>query len=238
MVIIGSARIDENGKLFGGIPGDQKQKNIPDKLGEVSMQAFYIHSKGWYIIRPKDPKVAIKISASMINACNNIYVGYNQYKRLDILKDGTNSKKPTSCDCSSLIRQCIKEASGKDPGNFTTENLISILNKTNLFERKKAYKSGMILYTGDILVTKTKGHVVCVVDGAARTINNDEYYPVYSGSTTSIVTALNAIGENDVSYTHRSKIAKVNEILSYSGTSAQNLYMLNLLKQGNLKKSN
>ena len=38
-VIIGSARIDERGKISGGAAGDQTGS-------EVSTQAFYVHSKG------------------------------------------------------------------------------------------------------------------------------------------------------------------------------------------------
>ena len=53
-IMIGSARIDERGKISGGSAGDQKQKSLTnDTVGEVSMQTMYTHSKGWYIIRPR-----------------------------------------------------------------------------------------------------------------------------------------------------------------------------------------
>ena len=45
-IIIGSARIDSKGNLSGDIPGDQKQKEVPDYSGEVSLQDFYVHKKG------------------------------------------------------------------------------------------------------------------------------------------------------------------------------------------------
>ena len=61
------------------------------------------------------------------------------------------------------------------------------------------------------------------------------YYKKYTGSSGSIVTALNAIGVNS-SYAYREKIAKANGISGYAGTATQNTKMVNLLKQGKLKK--
>lgn len=167
--IIGSARIDERGKATGGKPGDQKQKSTPDYKGEVSMQNFYVSSKGWYILRAKNPAVASSIALSMTIACNNPNIGYNQARRLDIIKAGTHATSPTSCDCSSLVRQCVREA-GVEVGNFTTANEASVLTATGQFD-KYVYTKGSQLYLGDILVTKTKGHTVIVTSGATRNTN-------------------------------------------------------------------
>ena len=168
-IMIGSARIDENGKTLGGKNGDQKQTDIPDNKGEVSLQKFYVHSKGWYVFRAKKPEHAKGIATSMERACNNSNIGYDQSKRLEIIKNKTTTGIPTSCDCSSLVRQCILEATGIDPGNFTTANEPAALEKTGLFEDKKIYKAGAELCTGDILVTRTKGHTAIVTSGTART---------------------------------------------------------------------
>ncbi len=168
-VIIGSARIDERGKLSGGTAGDQKQKSSTnDTVGEVSMQNFYIHTKGWYILRPKDSNIANKIATNMRIACNNSNIGYDQGNRLGIVTYSINTKVKTECDCSSLVRECIREASGRDPGNFTTANEASVLEASGLFKKRKIYTPGTALYTGDVLVTKTKGHTVIVVSGASR----------------------------------------------------------------------
>ena len=167
--IIGSARIDEHGKATGGKAGDQKQKTSPDYKGEVSMQNFYVSSKGWYILRAKNPDIASKIALAMTIACNNPNIGYNQARRLDIIKAGTHATSPTSCDCSSLVRQCVRE-SGIEVGNFTTANEASVLAATGHFE-KLTYKTGTTLYLGDILVTKTKGHTVVVTSGNTRSQN-------------------------------------------------------------------
>lgn len=50
-LVVGSARIDESGHISGGKPGDQTGN-------EVSTQAYYVHSKGWYCLRPKSITVA------------------------------------------------------------------------------------------------------------------------------------------------------------------------------------
>lgn len=159
---IGSARIDERGKALGGSAGDQKQKTAPDYKGEVSMQNFYVHSKGWYILRPKDAKIGEKMAQAMKQACNNPNIGYDQNQRLGIIKYGTLTKEKTECDCSSLVRQCVIEASGKDPGNFTTMNEAQALIGTRMFDRL-SYDPGTVLKLGDVLVTKSKGHTAIVV---------------------------------------------------------------------------
>lgn len=158
---IGSARIDENGKITGGKAGDQTGK-------EVSTQAMYTHSKGWHVLSPKSDSVANGMASAMLRACNNSNIGYDQNERLGIIKNGTGSTVKTECDCSSLVRQCIKEASGKDVGNFNTANEKQVLEDSGLFEPAVAYKAGMKLYDGDVLVTKTKGHTAIVVDGESR----------------------------------------------------------------------
>lgn len=167
-IIIGSARIDERGKASGGAAGDQKQTAKPDYNGEVSMQVFYIHTKGWYILRPIKDDHAEAISSNMVDACNNMNLGYDQGQRLGVVTNGIHSKKKTECDCSSLVRECVKEATGKDPGNFTTYDEADKLEATGLFEKRKKYTTGTTLYTGDVLVTCTKGHTVVVTAGAAR----------------------------------------------------------------------
>lgn len=164
MATIGSARIDERGKATGGQKGDQKQTSTPDFKGEVARQDFYVSKQGWIILRPKDRTHAEKIAYAMIKACDNPNVGYSQSDRYAILADGTASKRPTNCDCTSLVRECVKEGTGKDPGDFYTGNEVQILMKTGLFDQME-YVKGMVLLTGDILVTKAKGHTVIVTSG-------------------------------------------------------------------------
>lgn len=160
---IGSARHDENGKYSGGDAGDQTGT-------EVSTQAFYNHSKGWYVIRPIKASHAKKLASKMKSACSNSHIGYDQNQRLGIVTHGISTTTDTECDCSSLVRVCVKEATGKDPGNFTTATEVSMLEATGLFKTKFKYvsQSQTPLYNGDILCTCTKGHTAIVTSGNPR----------------------------------------------------------------------
>ena len=64
--------------------------------------------------------------------------------------------------------------------------------------------------------------------------NQEYFFSSYSGG--SIVDALKNIGV-DSSYNHRNKLAEENGITDYHGTYEQNIYLLNLLKTGKLKKA-
>lgn len=186
-IYIGSARHDENGKYTGGAAGDSTQQATPDYAGEVSMQAMYTHSKGWYILRPKTAELANKLASAMTAACNNANIGYCQGHRSGVVTQvksaGSLAKitVKTEADCSSLVRACCIEA-GFDPGDFTTTTEVDKLTATGKFEAKQAYVSQAKtpLYNGDVLVTKTKGHTVIVVSGNPR-----------SGTTTTTTTTTN-----------------------------------------------
>lgn len=233
MAIIGSARIGENGKVTGGQPGDQT-------ASEVSTQNFYVHSKGWYILRPKNPEIASKLAEGMLVACNNQNIGYNQNERLSIIKDGVWSTKKTNADCSSLVRACCIYA-GFDPGNFTTSNEVSTLGKCGKFEAKIKYinEASTPLRAGDVLVTCTKGHTVIVLEGTK--IVQSGYYPKYNGKSTSIDAVLKEIGvpvEYYGSVANRKEFVKKQggDYNNYSGAYLQNLYIINLAKAGKLRR--
>lgn len=175
--IIGSARIDEHGKATGGTAGDQKQTSTPDTKGEVSMQNFYVSSKGWNIVRAKDFSVAKTMSELMKDACNNPNIGYSQSDRYGIHKAGIYSKTPTNCDCSSLVREIVWEALNHDPGDFNTSNEVSVLVNTGSFVSMPFTKESDLM-AGDILVTKTKGHTVIVVSADANTGTPTSHIPM------------------------------------------------------------
>ena len=110
-VYIGSARGDENGKAHGGKAGDQNGGK------EVSTQAWYKHSKGWRVFRPKDPTKAKKIAEAMRVICADNHVGYDQYERNTLYNflskngfDIHNITKNVETDCSALVRVCCKYA--------------------------------------------------------------------------------------------------------------------------------
>lgn len=176
-IIIGSARADENYKYNNGRRGDQRQKSSYDTTGEVSMQDFYVHKLGWYILRPRSKTIAKGLAKSMEDACNNEHIGYSQNDRYSILNSRYKNKligKGVNCDCSSLVRKCIIDAANRDVGDFSTVNEADVLEKSGLFEKRKTYKPGVKLYSGDVLVTTSKGHTVIVVSGEERKGNDDE----------------------------------------------------------------
>ena len=70
---------------------------------------------------------------------------------------------------------------------------------------------------------------------AAAPSNTSDYYPKYEGTSNSISDALKSLGI-DNSKANRTIIANKNNIPNYKGTSAQNIQLLTLLKQGKLLK--
>lgn len=167
-IIIGNAVHDENGKATNGKRGDQLQKTTDDYSGEVKLQNFYMNKKGWFILRPKKASMAKTMALLMKAACNNKNIGYSQNDRDDITKKGIDTKTPTNCDCSSLVGEVVREASGKNIPDFYTGNEVEVLEKTGLFEPVREYRDGTTLYTGDVIVTKTKGHTAIIVEGMPR----------------------------------------------------------------------
>lgn len=165
-IIVGSARIDEHGNISGGAAGDQTGR-------EVSTQSFYMHSLGWYCLRPKNATHAARIATAMKNACDNNNIGYDQSNRaaLKMVRKYGSTKaiaEKTETDCSNLVRACIYEATGVDVGNFSTGSEASVLVASGLFEAKRSVSSSADVYNGDVLVTKSKGHTVVVVSGRPR----------------------------------------------------------------------
>lgn len=166
-VIIGSARSNENGGINGGKAGDQTG-------GEVSTQNWYLHSKGWIVLRPKTFELAEIIAETMQLICDNPNFGYCQDHRLS----GFNALKavdfnpfkvttPVELDCSEAIRACVW-AGGLKVSDFYTGNEADSLIETGKFDKLTSdeyCKSPNKLRRGDILVTKTKGHTVAVVKG-------------------------------------------------------------------------
>lgn len=178
-IIVGSARFDEHKKPSGGQPGDQTGL-------EVSTQPYYLHKKGWYVLRAKSVTVANRIAQDMQWACKNNHIGYDQSQKNtlynEVKKHDFNCSKVTKnveTDCSSLVRVCVKYA-GIELGNITTATEKSKLLETGKFydaTSKVDLNNGKGLKTGDILVTKTPGHTVVVVSvGSHNGYNQSEKY--------------------------------------------------------------
>lgn len=168
MVRIGSARIDENGKAVGGKAGDQTGK-------EVSTQSWYLHKKGWIILRAKNPDTSEKIARCMEAICKNDHIGYDQYRGLyEVAQmvgfDPSLISVFCETDCSESIRVCLAYARVKVP-SFSTATERAVLEKTGKFEtitNPKYTQSSEYLMRGDILVTAQKGHTVVVLDNGPK----------------------------------------------------------------------
>lgn len=72
-----------------------------------------------------------------------------------------------------------------------------------------------------------------LIDPNAPAVSGSPFFPPYTGSSPSIVTALGTLGV-DSSFPYRAQIAAANGIADYSGSAAQNTSLLQLLKQGRL----
>ena len=167
-VMIGSARIDENGNAHGGKAGDQKNGF------EVSTQEWYKHSKGWRVFRAKDPAKAEIIAKTMEWACDNNMIGYDQYQRNtlynELKKSGFSGEpvltKAVETDCSALVRVCLAFAGIDVPADFYTAGMPKQMLATGEIIELTGSKytdQPDCLGRGDILVTKTKGHTVVVL---------------------------------------------------------------------------
>lgn len=207
-LMIGHASIDEHNKIQGGSAGDQSGR-------EVCTRAYYLHSKGWYVLRPKSVKIANAIASAMLEACANRNIGYDQSNRLGViikLRSYKTLKKigvKTEADCSSLVRACCIQA-GFDPGNFTTYNEATVLEQSGFFESKKEVTSSTTLYNGDVLVTKTKGHTAVVVSGNPRKASKKS--KTYSGTLPSLPTK-GYLSNGDIG----SRVGKLQAFLNWYG---------------------
>ena len=170
MVIIGSARSNENGGISGGKPGDQTGK-------EVSTQPWYLHSKGWIVIRAKSKLIRKKIAHNMKSICSNDNIGYCQNHRGSLTVQakpyGYDASKVTAVcevDCSEAVRNCILYT-GIQIESFSTGSEVTACKKTGMFDiitDEKHCKSADYLLEGDILVTRTKGHTAVVLTDGSK----------------------------------------------------------------------
>lgn len=172
MVKIGHARHDENGNLVNGKAGDQTGQ-------EVSATDWYLHKKGWILLRCTSTSRRKKIAEAAEKACKNSQIGYDQKQRNSLFDDvkavkfdPSKTTKKVETDCSALVRTCIAYAFGKDvTGSITTVTEPNALMQTGYFKKYKSKKycnSSDHLRRGDILCTPIKGHTAIVLNDGAK----------------------------------------------------------------------
>ena len=170
-VKMGHASISERGTITGNA-GDNNSR-------EVFISTWYLHKKGWVVLRCKDAEKRELIAQAMEKACKNDDIGYDQYQRDTLFNnvkdkgfDPSKTTKKVETDCSALVRVCIAYAYGKDvAGNIRTVNLPSKLVATGLFTKytsDKYCKSSDYLKRGDIVCTPVSGHVIVILSDGAK----------------------------------------------------------------------
>lgn len=242
---VGSARIDERGRISGGSAGDQTGK-------EVATQNAYIWSGGWdCCIRIKDKQKREKFIKFIKWACNNELIGYDQHQRMtlfgairDLDYDYKKLKKKVECDCSSLVACGLIVCGFPKISPYCTTSTLEWNIKQNypkdfsFFDAN--YKSGdhtkksTYWRNGDIL-NKRGHHVVTVVSGGRTVV----YYRKYQGNSTYIDEVFADIGvakKYRGSVSARKPIALRNGIMDYQGDAVQNLTLISYAKNGKLKK--
>lgn len=147
---------------------------------KVYTRPWYLHRKGWVLLRCMDADRREKIAEAMEKACANPAIGYDSHRerRGSLFRhvrtrgfDPTETTEAVSTDCSSLVRLCIAYACGADmTGPLRTRYLPAVLADTGLF---RFYDDPWLcaspdhLMRGDILCTPEKGHTVVVLDNGS-----------------------------------------------------------------------
>lgn len=174
-VYVGSAVGDEHGGGSGGEAGNQTGR-------ELKKQPWYLHKKGWRVFRAKSVAVAVKIADDMRFAIANKNIGYDQGQRNTLYNvaskvdfNCSKVKEPCETDCSALVRVCCAYA-GVKLSNFNTVSEPTRLLASGKFVEMtgdKYTKESAYLCEGDILVTKTQGHTVVVLNNGSKAERDD-----------------------------------------------------------------
>lgn len=164
------ASIDERGKATGGKAGNQTK-------AELRRRIWYLHAKGWLVLRAKRLEVRKAIAFAARRAVPNYNIGYDQAQRYTLLDkskprgyDPGLVEEKVECDCSTLVGNDVKYAFKKcginkdfEISGFRTSNMVARLMATGEFDLLTSdiyCKQPDYLCEGDILVTKTQGHTV------------------------------------------------------------------------------
>lgn len=243
---IAHASIDENGRISGGAAGNQTGK-------EICIRKWY--NKPWSILlRHPDPTIREKIAETatiLASSPVNSLIGYDQSNRNSLhqvakacgydIVEFINLHELCETDCSAFVTVvCLfagvkaLEYCGNAPTTSTMKTTFEKAGFRALTDQKYV-GSDVYLSRGDILV-KPSGHtVICLDNGPLFEQEAVEYYPRYTGYSTSIVQVLNELGI-DSSKTNRRKIYRVNFQDTYVYSAQQNTAMIARLRNGTLIK--
>jgi hypothetical protein len=238
-VKIGHSSIDENGRIAGGSAGDQTGK-------EMCTRSWY--NGGWNVLlRPKSAALAEKSAVACEKGCANNKIGYDQNQRNTLNTKakavGYDLAKITvlcECDCSSFMHVCAIAGGARLPYNSngaTTRTMRNIFKASGEYEvltESKYLTSDKYLKRGDILVKEGSHTVMVLSNGSAVTTTSkptttSQPSGVYTGN--SIVEYLKSVGKAS-DFVSRKRYATQYGIENYTGTAAQNLKLLDLMRGG------
>lgn len=166
--IIGEARCNEYGQIYGGKPGDQTGK-------ECGMGSWY--KGGWiYHFRANDASIRDKLAQAMIDTCNNSNIGYNasppnRYAAWDNSEANGHKiakiSKKGDTTCSQAVSMCMRAVGVPKqyaPRFMDIETMTRVMKNSPYFTMRtvSAYtNSAANLLPGDILLSSH--HTVIVV---------------------------------------------------------------------------
>ena len=151
----------------------------------------------------------------VINNQYDVHKGLYLYSNTIIKNDGgynwikTDELKEEPKESTYIVKKGDNLTKIANMYNTTVSELVRLNNIVNK----------NLIYVGQVL--KISGNV--------------NYFNRYSGNSNSLVDALKSINEKS-DYSYRTRIASTNGITNYAGTQTQNIYLLNLLKEGKLLK--
>jgi hypothetical protein len=173
-VKIAHASIDENGKIAGGVIGDQTRK-------ELCIRDWY--NKPWNVVlKCTDRKLAKKACEIAVKIAGNPNYGYNQEKRVS----GYNSiftnnfdidKGKGDFDCSTYVSSVYRLAGLNTLAvSNTTSSLRRALLATGLFvEYTDSSHTASSTFAGEGDIYLSEGHHVVIVIGADKVKPNNPY---------------------------------------------------------------
>lgn len=175
MAYIAQASIDENGRITGGVAGNQNGKELN------TCNVYSSSSKPWYSVIANDPRVLAEMNRQGKAAVANPFIGYDQNQRNTILVQARKANWDLAainiaceCDCSSLLATvmicAVYRVLGQAAGDIVYNALYAggNLPATGNFKSKLS-SLGEYFHTGGASFTAgyglvRDGHAVIVVD--------------------------------------------------------------------------
>ena len=211
-----------------------KDRNFPEYIcGIIIAQAYYESDSNGSELS-KDYFNFFNIKASSSYKGNKVTIDKTTYRKYSSIKEGIEGYFDF---ISSPRYSNIKKAtSGKDYLEKLKADGYSIKSFNDVYKIYKDNKLADYNYEEDIVKPvqpKVTPKPVYTVPKKTPVNTTPEYFPKYSGQSSSIITALLSLGCKDTSSEYRKSLAQLNNIAI---TADFNIKLFDLLKQGKLRK--